>query len=185
MDLKILSVISISIALVSLLCIKSTWASYGGGSCGPVPAAAPGASTLCTAAENGFCLLDTIDFDKKLTTGVCYCNPGFTGEKCQILFLFLAPTSTTTTSSSGKNAILALALGGALAYLLSKGFDGTYGYPGSSGGYGASNIGLYPATKGYTGSGLYSGSNIYGGYGTGLGYQAAYSPQEMLYFNKH
>lgn len=57
-------------------------ATYGGASC-TIPTSAPGASTLCTAQSNGFCLIDTLDIANARSAGVCVCYSGYSGDKCQ------------------------------------------------------------------------------------------------------
>uniref|UniRef100_A0A8W8ILH8 EGF-like domain-containing protein n=2 Tax=Magallana gigas TaxID=29159 RepID=A0A8W8ILH8_MAGGI len=122
-------------SLQVLLCVfcvavgfQAAQAALGGGACTiPAVGAGPGASTVCTAAANGFCLIDHLTVTGAVTgvtyDSVCVCYTGYSGPQCATA----TPTTTTTTTTSNNNAITALVLGGLGAYLLSQSGQGGYG----------------------------------------------------------
>lgn len=99
---------------------QAAQAALGGGTCTIPAPGSPGASTVCTAAANGFCLLDHLSATGNPVTavnfdGVCVCYTGYSGPQCAT-----ASPTTSTTTTSNNNAVTALVLGGLGAYLLSQ-----------------------------------------------------------------
>nr|XP_022340333.1 uncharacterized protein LOC111134986 [Crassostrea virginica]XP_022340334.1 uncharacterized protein LOC111134986 [Crassostrea virginica]XP_022340335.1 uncharacterized protein LOC111134986 [Crassostrea virginica] len=109
--------------------VVCTWlgvanAGYGGATCTIPEVGNPGATTVCTADSNGFCLIDhfmvtgpsppppgiaSITYD-----GVCICYYGYSGPNCATV------DTTTTTTSNRATALAALTLGGLGAYFISQ-----------------------------------------------------------------
>nr|XP_022340339.1 uncharacterized protein LOC111134990 [Crassostrea virginica] len=76
--------------LMSAMVPRMSEAALGGGKCNIPPSGSgyPGASTICTAGENGFCLIDhlTVTGTNPVTLvtveGVCVCHYGYSGPQC-------------------------------------------------------------------------------------------------------
>ena len=79
---------------ISVLVPRMSEAALGGGKCNIPPSGSgyPGASTICTAGENGFCLIDhfTVTGTNPVTLvtveGVCVCRYGYSGPQCASKF---------------------------------------------------------------------------------------------------
>nr|XP_022340337.1 uncharacterized protein LOC111134988 [Crassostrea virginica]XP_022340338.1 uncharacterized protein LOC111134988 [Crassostrea virginica] len=93
-------------------------AGYGGATCTIPEVGNPGATTVCTADSNGFCLIDhfmaTGNGSPGITSvtydGVCICYYGYSGPNC----------ATADTTSNRATALAALTLGGLGAYFISQ-----------------------------------------------------------------
>nr|XP_011425680.1 uncharacterized protein LOC105327082 isoform X2 [Crassostrea gigas] len=117
-------------SLKVLLCVvcltigfRKAQAALGGGTCTiPTVGGGPGATTVCTAAANGFCLIDHLTITGAVTgvtyDSVCVCYYGYSGPQCATADS--TTTSTTSSSSNTNSAVAALALGGLGAYFLSQ-----------------------------------------------------------------
>nr|XP_022340340.1 uncharacterized protein LOC111134991 [Crassostrea virginica] len=74
--------------LMSAMVSRVSEAALGGGKCTIPNSGSPGASTICTAGENGFCLIDhlTVTGNNPVTSvtvdGVCVCHYGYSGPQC-------------------------------------------------------------------------------------------------------
>lgn len=96
-------------------------AGFGGSPCAIPAIGSPGATTVCTADTNGFCLIDhlTVTSPVPVTVtsitydGVCICYYGFSGPSCSTM-------ASSPSTSNVPTLVAAATLAGAGAYFLGQ-----------------------------------------------------------------
>lgn len=94
-------------------------AGFGGSPCAIPAIGSPGATTVCTADTNGFCLIDhlTVTGPVPVTSitydGVCICYYGFSGPSCSTM-------ASSPSTSNVPTLVAAATLAGAGAYFLGQ-----------------------------------------------------------------
>uniref|UniRef100_A0A8W8LHD9 EGF-like domain-containing protein n=1 Tax=Magallana gigas TaxID=29159 RepID=A0A8W8LHD9_MAGGI len=119
--LPLAMVFKVSIFLLACLTLSLpiVGAGFGGSQCNIPAIGSPGATTVCTADTNGFCLIDhlTVTGPAPITSitydGVCICYYGFSGPSC-------ATMASSASFPNTPTVVAAVTLAGAGAYFLGQ-----------------------------------------------------------------